>query len=66
MGNFFISRIKIVGTVNLTNINLFHETCMVNIMVGDKEHWEKSAASEVNKVSFRVCLKKIKNEKSIS
>ena len=65
-GIFYKQNKKLVGTVNLTNINLFHETCMVNIMVGDKEHWGKSAASEGIKLALEFASKKLKMRKVLA
>lgn len=56
----------LIGTVNLTQINFNHKTCMINIMIGDKRHWGKSAASEGLIIAIKFCSDKLKMRKVLA
>ena len=45
-GVFCKSNSNMVGTVNIYNINIKHETADISIMIGNKSHWGKPAAEE--------------------
>ena len=37
---------RLIGTVNLTNINRYHNVAVLGLMIGNSDYWGKSASEE--------------------
>ena len=51
---------KVIGTVALTDIDTYHKTAEMGIMIGNKNYWGKGVATEVCKCLTEYALQDLK------